>query len=275
MPIMGFIEYLYGLGRADRTVAEYRKWLRRLHHWATERELDLNTLQGHHVRVWADETIPYTWASRKQAKSALNAYYSGMLGRTDDPCTGVRVPRKPHGNPHPLPREQATVLRDTALMAGGREGLATIIGMYGAGRASEIAVGRWDGIDPATNTMRWWRTKTSDWHEVPMHPVLAQTLEHHRPRNAEGYIFVGNNGRPHVTPSTVWTWVRKVGALAGIDVTPQQLRETAAVAVLEATGDIDAAASLLGHRDINVTRQFYTGVTSKARMARAVAALDF
>lgn len=271
--IIDYMEHLYGQGRADRTVNEYRKWIRRLHRWADDHGLDLRDLQGHHIRTWADTTVVKSWASRKQAKTAVAAYYR-MLGRTDSPEAGIRVPRKPAPRPKPLEPGQAGLLRDTALMAGGREGLATIIGLYAAGRASEIAVQRWDGVDRTSGTLRWWRTKTSDWHEVPMHPVLAATLDEHRPPGAEGFMFAGNNGRPHVTPVTVWAWVRKIGQLAGIEVTPQQLRSTAGKAVLEATGDLDAAASLLGHRDVNVTRQFYTGVTSRARLQRAVEAFD-
>lgn len=279
--IVDYAEHLYGQGRAERTIAEYIKWVRRLHRWAAERGYDLDELDAAQVRTWADTTVPMTWASRKQASVAVRTYYRTVGGRAEDVAAGVRVPRKPSAKPKPLRAEDATRLRDAAVMVGGRRGVATVVGMYGAGRASEIAAVRWDGVDPRPSegaphgVLRWWRTKTSDWHQVPMHPVLAGTLRQWRPMDAEGFLFAGNNGRPHVQPSTVWAWVRQVGEVAGVEVTPQQLRATAGKAVLEATGDIDAAAALLGHRDLNVTREFYTGVTSPERMARAVGSLNW
>lgn len=74
--------------------------------------------------------------------------------------------------------------------------------------------------------------------------------------------------------TTVWVWCKQVAATVGLEVTPRQLRSTAGMMVLEATGDLDAAASFLGHRSVDVTRTHYVR-TSERRMARAVEALDY
>lgn len=271
MNIAVFHDHLYGQGKAERTIAEYCKWVRRASRWATERGCDLATMQAYDLRRWADTTIPNTWASRKQARSALAHYYRAA-GRQDAPWEAIRVPRQPRQRPKPLAPSDATLLRDAAILYGGRPGLATLALMYTAQRPSETAVLRWDGI--ADGRIKWWRTKTSEWHEVPLHPTLAKALDGYRTPDAEGFVFVGNNGRPHVTPTTVWGWVGKVSATIGLHVTPRTLRSTAGCMALEATRDLDAAAELLGHRDVAVTRLHYT-LTSARRLEAAVEALDY
>ncbi len=265
-----FHDVLYGRGMAESTIAEYCKWVRRASRWAESRGLRLATMDAAELRTWADATIPQTWASRKQARTALGHYYRAS-GRHDEPWQAIRVPRQPRQRPRPLAAHQATLLRDAAILYGGRPGLATLAIMYTAQRPSETAMLRWDGI--GDGRIRWWRTKTSEWHEVPLHPTLAKALDEYRTPDAEGFLFIGN-GRPHVTATTVWTWVKKVGQTVDVEVTPRILRSTAGCMALEATGDIDAAAELLGHRDVTVTRTFYT-LTSTRRLAAAVDALDY
>lgn len=253
-------------GKSQRTVAEYVKWCRRLHRWAHHHGLDVATLTPGDLRRWADETVPKSWASRKQASAMCRHLYRG---RQDEPWLSVRVPRKPRPDWRGLEPADAGRVRDAALLAGGRAGLATLVGLYTAARAVEIAGLRWDGV--SDDTIRWWRSKTQEFHSVPTHPVLADALT---PRG-EGFVFVGNNGRDTVTPMTIWKWVVRVGELAGIGgVTPQRLRATAGTMALEATQDLDAAAELLGHRDVAVTRQHYTR-TSQRRLSAAVDALDY
>lgn len=270
MRIDRYTDHLYQTGAADRTVAEYVKWIRRLGQWAHTNRLDVDTLGPHHIRAWA-ATLPGSWSSRKQAKTSLKHYYR-MIGRVaDEPWESVKVPRKPRPRYRGLEPAQAGMVRDAALLAGGRPGIATLAGLYTAARASEIAVLRWDGI--TDESIRWWRSKTSEWHEVPLHPTLAGALDAFRPPRAEGYLFAGDRGRPHVTAQTIWEWVRDIGQLAGVSVGPHQLRATAINRALEVTCDIDAAAELAGHRDVSVTRSHYTR-TSQRRLRAAVDALD-
>lgn len=272
MNLATYRDYLNGQGLAPRTVNTYTTYLRRLTVWAHNNNLTLDSLAPHHIRTWSDDTIPASWASRKQAHMAV-AKWAEATSRSDQPQRAVRVPAKPKPSPKPLTRDQSDLLRDAALMIGGRPGLATIIGLYTAARASEICAMRWDGIDPQQGTIRWWRTKNQDWKQIPMHPILAATLEQHRKPTSEGFIFAGNNGSPHVKSSTVWSWVRNIGRTIGIEVRPHQLRSTAGWKVLEATGSIELAASLLGHESVDTTRKHYTGLASEARLNDAIAVL--
>jgi len=263
-----YIDLLRGTGKADKTIADYTKYVRRMMTWCADVGLDPATLPAHQVRTFADQSITASWASRKQARTAL-AHYWRACGRTDGPWEAVRVPRKPLSRYTGLTPADAALLRDAAALHGGRPGLATLCGLYTGARASEIAGMRHDHI--TAGTIRWWRTKTGgDWQVMPLHPTLAEHIG-----GGTGPLFRGNNGRETVSGATVWTWVRKVAETVGMEVTPKQLRSTAGMMVLEATGDLDAAASFLGHRDVNVTRQFYTVATSARRMDAAVAALEY
>lgn len=264
-------QHLRGQGRADRTVKEYVKWGRRLARWCITHGEDLASLPPHRLRDWIDAKVPPGRESRKQAYTACHHLYE-MLGRTDRPWEAIRVPRKRQGDPNPLPDPHVRKLRDTALMHGRREGLATLGLIYTAARPSEVAVWRWDGIDWEQATIRFWRTKTRDWHTVQLHPVLRLALERFCPAEAEGYVFIGAS-RPHVSPTTIWTWVRKVAAVADVDgVTPRRLRATAGCKVANTTRDIQAAARLLGHTSLDTTNRYYTTVNDE-RMAAAVGSL--
>lgn len=263
---------LYGEGRAERTVREYVKWAKRLARWCDLNGLDVATLTARQVRAWIDQTVPEGRESRKQAYTSCKHLFT-MLGRTDAPWEAIRVPAKPKGAPHPLNPRQAATLRATAQLHGGKEGVAVLGLLYTAARASEVAGWRWDGIDHDEATIRFWRPKRRDWHTVPLADPLADALERWRPAGAEGQMFPGNNGRPHVSATTVWTWTKRIAVIAGLDgINPRRMRATVASEVLEATGDVDAAAALLGHADPAVTRTYYTS-TSMRRLRGAVAAI--
>ena len=268
MNLNDYIDLLRGTGKADKTIDDYTKYVRRMMTWCSEVALDPATLPPHQVRSFADQQITASWSSRKQARTAL-AHYWRACGRTDRPWEAIRVPRKPPARYTGLTPADAALLRDAAVLYGDRAGLATLCGLYTGARASEIAGFRHEYIDGGT--IRWWRTKSGgDWHVMPLHPTLAEHLS-----EGAGPLFRGNNGRDSVSGTTVWSWVRKVAGTVGLEVTPKQLRSTAGMMVLEATGDLDAAASFLGHRDVNVTRNFYTVATSARRMDAAVASLDY
>lgn len=270
--VMDLEERLYGEGLAERTVKEYVKWAKRLARWCTLHGHDLATLDAHLVRCWIDQTVPPGRESRKQAYTACKHLYT-MLGRQDAPWEAIRVPAKPKGAPHPLSPREAATMRKAAILHGGREGVAVLGLLYTAARAVEVAGWRWDGIDCDERTIRFWRPKRRDWHTVPLADPLAEAIERFRPAHAEGHMFAGDRGRPHVSATTIWTWTRKVADAAGLEgIHPRRLRATVASEVLEATGDIDAAAQLLGHADPSVTRAYYT-TTSMRRLRSAVAAI--
>ena len=265
MNLNGYMDLLRGRGLADKTISEYCKYVRRLHRWCLVNQLDPDTIPPHRVRDFADSQLPRSWASRKQARTAL-AHYWRALGRDDEPWVAIPVPRKPRPAYTGLSPADASMLKQAAVLYGSRPGLAVLCLLYTGARPSEVAGFRAEHL--AGGMARWWRPKTQDWQAIPLHPALAEHIP-----TGSGPMFVGNNGREHVSGTTVWSWCRKVARTVGMDVTPKQLRSTAGMMVLEGTGDIDAAASFLGHRSVDVTRAHYTR-TSQRRLDEAVHALD-
>lgn len=264
--------HLLAKGKAQRTVNEYTKWARRLARWCELEGLELATLEAHELRRWAETTTQPGRESRKQAHAAAKHLFD-MLGRSDEPWAAIRLPRKQRGKPRPLAEPERVALRDTAIMVGGRKGLATLGLLQTCARPGEVAGWRWEHIDLDRGRIRWWRSKNSDWHETPLRPALTDALERFRGPYPEGFVFIGN-GRPHVNPTTLWEWVRAVAATAGLaDVNPRRLRATAVRRVLEVTGSIDIAAQMAGHLDVNVTRTYYAE-TSWERLEQGAMALD-
>lgn len=263
-----FAEQLYGEGLAERTVKEYSRWIRRLARWCELQGIDLATCPPAKIRLWIDHTVPPGRESRKQAYTALKRYYEG---REDAPWEAVRVPRKPKSDPHPLTVTDAVKVRDGAILVGGRAGVATLGLLYTGCRPSEVCQWRWDGLEDGA--VRFFRPKNRAWHTVPLHTVLADELERWKPAGAEGFLFPGDRGRPTVTTATVWQWVVGVATTVGVaDCNPRRLRATWASHALEATGDVDAVAAVLGHSSTDTTRRYYTSTSLRRRRVAVDAA---
>lgn len=266
-----YADYLHGRGYAFRTVREYTKFVRRLMRWCDARGLAVEELTPGQMAEWASTSLRDSWASRKQAHAALK-HFAAWWGLPDSFHLAVPVPRKPRRRSRALSERDTQRLRQAAVMVGGNQGTATLCCLYTAARAGEVAGFRWDGWQDGR--MRWWRQKMRDWHEVPVHPVLAGHLAQWRETSGapSHYMFPGNNGRAHVTSATIWQWIKKVGSLADIEITPQRLRATALTTIVDATGNLRAAQEVAGHTDPEVTAG-YTRVTDKM-LAEAVASFD-
>lgn len=267
MTVNQYRDLLYGAGLAEATVRNYTGTIRRLHRWCEVNGYDPATMPAHAVRCWADSTTR-SYASRKSAQAACKWYWRG---RDDRPWDAIRTPRAPRPSPHPLDDDEMCRLLGAARMVGGRKGLAVFVLVYTGARAGEIAEIRWDGWDGTH--LRWWRNKVQDWHRLPVHPDLAVMLDDQRPDGDPGPMFRGDagQGRTTVHPTTIWGWVRQVGTIAGVEVTPRRLRASVATRILDATGSLEAAAAVLGHASTDTTRRYAR--TSDRRLTEAIGAL--
>lgn len=266
-----FRMYLYGRGLADSTVREYVKWLDRLQRWADDNRVLTGTLQRHHVRQWADATIPYSFSSRKGARSAVG-HWCAFAG-VEDMTTAIRCPRKPRPMPSALPDHQVDVLEQHAFdlgMQARREGVAVMFGLYLAMRRIEIAQASW--TSDAGDRWVWTRAKTGDLAALPVHPRLRQVLSVYREHCSSTYLFVGDRGRPHVTPASVWKWTVDVGRDVDIELTTHQLRHSSISRVVEKVG-LRVGQEWAGHRDPETTST-YAKVWPQ-QMQDAMEALDW
>jgi integrase len=262
-----FTHHLEGTGLAHRSVAEYTKYIRRADRWLAEHHgIRLPDAQPHQIRAWAD-TLPPSWSTRKQAKTSL-AHWQKWAQHPHDLASAVPVPRKPRMRPRALPDAQAAKLEHEAHQAG-LPGLAVLLGLYLGMRRCEIAAATWTGWDGTSFT--WQRAKTGVIAVLPVHPRLAGALER-APRYGP-YLFPSGStrtGRVHVAPVTVWTWVKKVGEQAGVEVTTHQLRHTSITRVVDSMG-IRVGQEWAGHLDPSVTAG-YSMVTQR-RLEEAAAQL--
>jgi len=266
---MNFHDHLRSSNLSPRTIIIYDQWIRRLERWCYQGRILPDRITRAQLADWAD-TLPATWATRKSARQALRHWVS-WLGREDPLHEAIYVPPKVRYSCRALTVEDAHTLQETAVVYGGREGLVVLLGMYLAARRAEIAAMRWDGY--AEGRMRFVRVKSGETADLPVHPVLAVALDAMQPRATSDYLFPGDRGRPHVSPTTVWEWVRHVGQLAEVEVTTHRLRHTALATMNDATGDLRATQEVAGHRD-PATTALYTRAT-KARVSAAVESLGY
>lgn len=262
-----FTAHLAGKGLAHRSIGEYVKMQRRAERWLAERHgLHLLTAQPHHVRSWSD-TLPNTWSTRKQARTAIG-HWQAWAEHPADLAAAVRVPRKPKMRPRALTDTDAALLEEAAHGAG-RKGLAVLMGLYLGMRRVELAAASWTSWNG--DEWVWQRAKTGDMAALPIHPRLAIALRGHEPQRTGPFLFPGDKGAPHVAASTIWSWVKEVGASCGLEVTTHQLRHTCISQIVDRVG-IRVGQQWAGHRDPEVTAG-YSRVTQQ-KMLEAMESLD-
>ncbi len=244
-----FDQYLTLQNLSPSSIRQYDQQVRRYERWCYANRIVPDQATTLELGTYTD-TVPETWSSRKGMQCALRHYFR-WAGRQDGPEQSMRVPRKPRQRPRPLAHEDVMALRDTALVHGGRQALATLCGIYLGARRSEIAALAWAGYE--AGHMRWQRAKTGDFTVLPVHPTLAGALNEARAQATGMYLFPGAMGRPHVSPTTVWEWIRHMGRMAGVELTPHQLRHSWATQALQVTHDLRAVQEGMGHRDPSQT----------------------
>ncbi len=117
-------------------------------------------------------------------------------------------------------------------------------------------------------------TKGKTIRRVPVSKYLSDLLEELKKEQDEkygtllptAYIFCRNE-RPYlpVYPSEPTRLMRKFIERHNLpNISPHDLRHTAASLAIEAGANVKQIQQLLGHRDATTTLQFYTGVTAKA-----------
>jgi len=264
----GLIEHLIGSGLTPKTVELYLRQVAGAWAWCGEHGIELATASAVDLATWSKTVAPST-SSRRQARSALRYYYA-WIGRAFPPLKAIRVPPKPRYLCRALSDAEAKAMVKTAL-GWYPQGLAVLAGLYMALRATEIAAMRWDRFDPQLS----WYTVTGKGDRtdtIPVHPQFANELK--RRKTAYVYIFPGGPGRAHVTPTTVWGWVKEVARVAGLPpIQTHQLRHTALATANDRLGDLRAVADFARHRRVETT-MIYTRTLSR-RLCEVVEALDY
>lgn len=267
--VRAFSDYLLAQGLAGKTVLIYGRTADRAVLWFAEQGHTLETAAATDLVGWA-ATLPASTSARRQARSALRYWFEWM--EIPDPgLKAIRVPPKPRYFCQAVSELEARRLVRVAADAGHPRGSAVLSGLYLALRVSEIAGMRWDRFDSSLDY--YTVTGKGDYTaRLPVHPKLRDFLKGQK--TAYLYLFAGSGGHPHVSPATVWGWVRSLGELAGIaDLRPHQLRHTAGATMNDKTGDLRATSEFLRHRRLETT-MIYTRTTEDG-LRKAMNALDY
>ena len=126
----------------------------------------------------------------------------------------------------------------------------------------------------APDRMRVGATKTGEARTVPVsRRVLEMLLELKREREAalgvsllpQTFVFCrACDPYKPINPQEPTRWQRRFVQRHGLpNVSPHDLRHTAATLALESGADLKQIQQLLGHRDASTTLQFYAGVTEE------------
>lgn len=258
---------LLGQGLAPRSSRLYVRTIQSADRYFDEHGWTLSRATPEQVAAYA-ATKPLTFSSRSLVRIALGHYWA-ITDHPSPPVRAVRCPPKPEMVCKALDADNARILAKAARSRGDRKGLAVLLGLYQGMRREEIATSRWDGI----STDGWWTVvgKGAKSRTIPVHFVVRRALDKH-PRSGP-FLFAGRGGG-HVSPATIWTWVRAVADEAGVGkVRPHWLRHTALATQNDVTGDLRAVQVFAGHAR-SATTEGYTRATKSALM-RVSDALDY
>lgn len=212
-----------------------------------------------------------------------------------DPCQDLSQKEKPHRDAKKVDfldvdkaREFMRCLEGEPLFWRVYENVLITCGL----RRGECTGLQWRDIDPDKLTLTIERnvtidrdspekyqvgsTKTGETRTVPISKRvydLLMELKHEREAQLQmklmptTFIFSRlSDVRKPIYPTEPTRWQRKFVKRHGLpDVSPHDLRHTAATLALESGADLKQVQQLLGHRDASTTMQFYTGVTEEAQ----------
>lgn len=188
-----------------------------------------------------------------------------------NPATGVRLPRQVRREPRFLTPGELQRLVDAA----GDHGLQVLVLALTGLRFGEFAALKVGRVDPVRNRLTvaesvsvvgsklvWTTPKTHQVRSVPVPPALmAHVEEQCRGRGAQDLVFTAPRGGP----LRLNNWRRRVfdPALdrAGLtDLTPHDLRHTAASLAIAAGANVKAVQQMLGHASAAMTLDVYAGL---------------
>ena len=94
--------------------------------------------------------------------------------------------------------------------------------------------------------------------------ILLDRLADKLPRDKKGLLFGNEDGSPLTKRQLSCRW-KKYQDTYGISLTAHQLRHAYATMLFEAGVDVKDAQELMGHSDINLTRQIYTHIRNERK----------
>lgn len=258
--------YLLGLGLAPRTASQYARIIQAALMYFESAGWELSRATAEQVAAYAS-TLLLTHGVRTGLRISLGHYWE-MVEHPKPPGKAVRCPPKPAMVCKALDDDDARLLAKAARSRCDRKGRAVVLGLYQGMRREEIASTRWDGFEGDWLTVVGKGAKS---RTIPIHPRTAEALagvEH-----ASEWVFPGRLGG-HVSPASIWNWVRAVADDAGLGpIKPHWLRHTALATQNDRTGDLRAVQHFAGHAR-SATTEGYTRASREA-LWRVTLSIDY
>lgn len=223
------------------------------------------------VQAWATKiAVRLSPSSARQALGVLRQMYKAAIRdglATRNPTEGVRLPRTAANEPKPLTHRQ---LQKLANVLDERDKLLVLVAGYTGLRWGEVtALTRRDilvsraeiRVSKAyseTNVLQLGTVKDHQARTVPVPQTVLQPLvSYSKKKKPDDLLFPSKTG----TPLRNKNWRRDAFNPAvkaqGLDITPHNLRDTAASLAIGAGASVLAVARMLGHEDASVTMRHY------------------
>lgn len=227
------------------------------------------------VQAWAaDISRRQSAATARHSLSVLrrvfdHAVRDGAINR--NPAAGIRLPKVQGNDPRPLTHDELWRLADQLKQP--RDRLLVLIAGYCGLRWGELAALRWSDVDLANNTLRVARAyseeaphgdmspvKDHQARTVPIPVIVSEELDRFgADQKSDGLVFASAKS----TPLRNRNWRRDVFDKAvkdlGLNITPHNLRDTAASLAIQEGASVVAVARLLGHESAATTLNYYAG----------------
>ena len=228
------------------------------------------------VQAWAADI------SRKQ--SAATARHSlGVLRRVFDhavrdgaihrnPAAGIRLPKVQGNDPRPLTHDELWQLADH--LDERRDRILVLVAGYCGLRWGELAALRWADVDLGRRTLRVARAyseeaprgemssvKDHQARTVPIPAIVSEELAKFRAgHKADELVFPSANRTPLRNRNFRRDVFDDAVDALKLDITPHNLRDTAASLAIQAGASVVAVARLLGHESAATTLNHYAGL---------------
>lgn len=266
---------------SDHTRRAYRGHVGRFLAWLEAKESTGTELWDPHARDFAVRDYRRALKDGKLAASTVNA----ALASVDHLCRTLGV-GSPEVDRDRLPAQAPRALSDTELRAvlraairsGNPRDTAAIALMAFAGLRVAETVGL-DIEDVAISarkgsvTVR--RGKGESGRSVPLSSEARALIEpwaHRTETEATGPLFKGSAGR--LTTRAIDRLTRRIGAAAGMPLSPHVLRHTFVTRLVRAGVDVVLVAELAGHRSLETTRRYALPTQEDREAAVEVLAVD-
>ncbi len=256
---------LQGFGLDRKSVNTYYRRILNADRWCIAQGSTLAKSPGPLIARYAD-TLKRGWSTRKELRSACKWYWL-IVKRKDPPLAYIRVPAKPVMVCKALDDDEARRLAQLCRVTAYPHGLALALGLYQGLRREEMATLPWTAFGRRLTVIG----KGEKQRTIPLHPEILDKLAVVEQTGV--YVFPGRFGN-HVAPATVWAWIRKLGAEAGLPhLTPHQLRHTCLATQNDNNKDLRAVQMFAGHSRPETTAGYTR--TSDDAMYASMMSIDY